>query len=818
MPPRERPTTAATPKPNGASAKSRVKLPDGAKAEAIEFAKVKINEKFKDAFRTELDELLDLPATLRSDATTRHDGRLVKLVLVTIHDRTGRSRAGIPVQLLDDGNAVVDRAFTSRTGFAILTFPGHAAHHTDGDEPDPTKGTIRILDGTANGITKAVEIGDHTQFADLTLMLEELPEIEVPDAESTLPPSAGLWPPPGLGDDPLTNLPPDFTPELCEAIAAKAGDEGDSLLGKLGDADDFRTRRTPLIKRLSVVRNGELPVATGSKEPRRYLVRLRQSWIFLGYTLGELAEVDALDPGSIIDETVGTVERSVEDVTQLVDRARSFATSSLSDVLNQTSKIDTLVKAATSTEVNASVGGWGIGIPGLFGIGSIGVGAGLRTGATTSTNVDTSLNVNHSISTAQTFVNEAVHSATRTLSSLARTVTTKVGRVSPLLSRVTNLLRWRVYENYAVCTHVEDVLELKAYQVLDIDPPDTPWPWPWPRPVQPVFSAREIVEYRRFFEAALLDPRYRSDYPALVDAVRTADGGRPITHVTVEADYSATLATGRLVVEINGAAAELRLRPENGRAVGVVRFQQAVPANQIRNVEVRLTSRPDVSLPLFQETFDHLMGVDVTKLSFWAGVEPGMPPSDVETVALHHDGDTGPITTTFQIAVQPTVVDATKNALWIHINQNPSYYLGVLAQAALLYPSLRDDSDKLQQIPADVWRLPIVGFEGNRIIVAKDPEAENSDVEKLLSDPGAATLVQIAAPGAYSEALQGLLSLVDAEGLIHPSLIPEPPAQVPPLQIVDLTGKQLVPASSNGTTPAPTPSVPTTPILPIPIP
>lgn len=796
MPAGPRKTVAAKPKDG-------VNLSQAVKFANVKYAKIKIADGFRERFRTDLEQLLDLPATLSSDATRAHDGRLVKLVLVTVHDRTGHSRAGIPLHLLDEAGTVVDRAFTSRTGLAILKFPeagiahAHAAHGAQ----DPTKGTVRILDGSANGIANAVEIPAAAQFTDLTLMLQTLPAVPMTSATDTVT-GAGLWPPPGLGDDPFTNLPPDFTPELCDAIAAKVGDERDSLLGKLGDADDFRTQKKPIIKRLSAVRNGTLTVGPNTQEPRRYLVRLRQSWIFLGYTLGELAEVDSLDPGSIIDETVGTVERSVEQVSRLVDQAKSFATSSLSDVLHESNRIDTLVKAATSTEVNASVSGWGIGIPGLFGAGGIGVGVGLRTGATTSTSVDTSLNVNHAISTAQSFVNEAIHSATSTLSSLARTVTTKVGRVSPLLSRVTNLLRWRVYENYAVCTHVEDVLELKSVPVLAIDETQRPQAGVI---TNPVFSPVEIAEYRRFFEPALLEPRLRTEYQALVDAVRVGPEGKPITHVTVEAEYTANVAQGRLVAEINGVAAELRLRPGAGRAVGVVRFPQPVPASELSRVDLRLTAT--VPQGFIAELVDHLFTVDITSVSVWAGREPGMRPSDTDTILMHVDGDASLAEATMFFTATPTLVDATKNPLWTHVNQNPSYYLGVLAQAALLYPSLRDDSDKLRQIPGDVWRLPIVGFEGNRIIVAKDPEAGNTDVEKLLSDPGAATLVQIAAPGAYSEALQGLLSLVDAEGLIHPSLIPVPAPVTAPLQIIDLTGKQLVPA------PAGTPSVPSTPVV-----
>jgi hypothetical protein len=782
----------------------------------IDYVKVKVKPAIDKRLAGDLKDLLDLPPTLSSAATRLQDGRLVKLVLVTIHNRAGQSRPGIPVQLLDENDLVIDRAFTSRTGFAILTFP---RPHLDPTAPPPapadTKGKLRILDGTAAGRVEAVTIPVGEQFVDITLMLATLPVLPVDTSAA----ADLLWPWPGVGDDPLTNLPADFTPELCDAVAAKAGDEGDSLLGKVGDPDDFRSRRTPLIKRLSVVRNGEETVSANSKEPRRFLVRLRQSWLFLGYTLGELAEVEALDPGEIVDEAVATVERSVEQVSRLVDQAKSFATSNVLDTLSETNKIDTLVQAATSTSVSASVSGWGFGIPG-FGIGSLGARAGVRTNATTSTDIDTSLHVNHAISTAQTMVNEAIHSTTSTLTSLARTISSKVAKVSPLLSRVTNLLRWRVYENYAVCTHVEDVLELVSFEVLDIPAADMPKNG---KVTKAVFSPEEIVEYRRFFEPSLLEPRLRGEYPALVDAVRVGPGGRPINHLTVEVAYSASYATGHLTIDVNGAVAELRLRPGGTRATATVRFGQPVPAAAITAATLTLTASPQIPdglLSFFKDAFDKLVSVDVTSVTIWAGVEPGLPPTLTQSLGsdLHLDGSGGSRQDTISFTVPPPLVDATANPLWLHVNLNPSYYLGVLAQAALLFPSLREDSDKLSAIPADVWRLPIVGFEGNHIVVLKNADPTSKDVVKLLGDPGAATLVQIAAPGAYSEALQGLLSLADAEGLIHPSLIPAPAPVMPPLSIVDLTGKQLVPVAANGSGPLPVPPgpVPPAPVPPVP--
>jgi hypothetical protein len=784
----------------------------------LTFLDVRPSKSIKDALSADLKKLLDLPARLGSAATRQHDGRLTKVVLVTVHDLAGQSRPGVPVHLLDDAGSVVDRAFTSRTGLVVLTFPssGHAHDHdhdhddAEAEAPAAVSGLVRILDGTEQGIVEPVTVPAQSQFTDVVLALPALPA--VPEVE-------GLWPPAGSGGSPLSELPPDFSPELCEAIAAKAGDEGDSLLGQLGKGDDFRTRRTPLVKRMTVVRNGEQTITPNSTEPRRYLVRLRQSWVFLGYTLGELTEVDALDPGQVLDETVGTLERTVDQVSQAVDRARQLASSSLFDSLSQTNRIDSLVRVATTSEAHAAAGGFAIGVPGLFGIGGGGAVAGLSATATTSTRVDTSLQVNHALSTSQSVVNEAVHNAMSSVHSLARTVTSKIGQTSPLLSRVTNLLRWRVYENYAVCTHVEDVLELVSVKVLDI--PEAS------RSVDGVvetalFTAEEVVEYRRFFEPALLDSRYRAAYPGLVQAVREkAGGGRPISHVTVDAAYSASLATGQLTVEVNGASSRVSLPPGGTRARVVVRFSRPVPAAVLTSMQLRLTATPAFPATLWGFTLPASgMTVDVTSVQLWAGSEPGTPATYAQGLgsALHAEAG-GSAVADLTFTVPPPVDDTRNDPLFVHVNQNPSYYIGVLAQAALLNPSLREDSHKLQAIPADVWRLPIVGFEGSRIVVAKDADPASEDVLRLLGDKGAATLVQLAAPGAYSEALQGLLSLADAEGLVHPKLLPVPAPAVPPLAVVDLTGQQLIPAPATTSpvvpSPTPTPSPGPVPVPPL---
>ena len=137
------------------------------------------------------------------------------------------------------------------------------------------------------------------------------------------------------------------------------------------------------------------------------------------------------------------------------------------------------------------------------------------------------------------------------------------------------------------------------------------------------------------------------------------------------------------------------------------------------------------------------------------------------------------------------VIDTTKNPLFRHVNINHTYYIGVLAQAALTVPSLRSDAPQLAAFPYDndIWRLPILGFEGDRVLILRNVDPEDPDVVAILeNDVGAGTLVQLAAPGAYGEALKGLLTilnldptkLVDEGTLIHPALLPQPPPVVVP--------------------------------------
>lgn len=755
-----------------------------------------------------LGDLTGLPPTLNSAATQEHDGRLTRLVLVTLEDRFGQSRPALGVHLLDEaGTTIVDRTRTDRSGLAVLSFPKVTAS-TSGTGPATVadlpqiKGIVRVMDGTKDGFRTPVTIPAGAQFVDLTLIVETLPQLPLPATPAPVTSGTSttsvtdaataivndLFPPRGLGDDPISRLPSDFTPELYDALVRKLDLEGDPILGAVAGGDDFRARRAPMITRTTVQRIAPAPAMrtslnNGQQQVNRFLVRLRQTWGFLGYSLGDLAEVESLDPGEILNETVGTIESNVEQIDKLVQQATQLTTSALQDQLSQQSKLDSLVKVATSTETYALAAGFAIGIPGLFGFGGGGALAGVNTSATTSTQVNTSLQVNHLLSTAQSIINQAVQQTTSQLSSLTRQITSQLGRVSPLLSRVTNLLRWHIFENYAVSTQVEDILQLVPVKILDI-PQGTN-----------LFSAEEIVEYRRFFEGSLLDPSVRGEFDSLARAVQiNLDGGLPISRIEVEVRYAATALTGHLLVDINGAQTQLTLLPGGTTAKGTIRFEQPV-LSSIYPVNLTLSSSLDGIGSDWLALFENLnnLAVDVTSIRFWATSGYGSFPNEIDTLDLHVSGGTGTATTNIVMsAAIPQIATAT-NPLVRHINQNPSYYIGLLARSALLYPSLRDDCPKLAQVPPQIWDLPIIDIEGDHIIVAKDVDLTDPAVQDLLTDNGAATIVQLASSGVYSEALQGLLSLTDAEKMIHPELLPPPAPVMPPIAIVDLAGNAISP-------------------------
>jgi hypothetical protein len=137
-----------------------------------------------------------------------------------------------------------------------------------------------------------------------------------------------------------------------------------------------------------------------------------------------------------------------------------------------------------------------------------------------------------------------------------------------------------------------------------------------------------------------------------------------------------------------------------------------------------------------------------------------------------------------------------EDPLVVHINRNPTYYMGLLVKAALANPSLRFDVPQLRRIGPDslIWKIPIHGFAGNKALILAP--ATGLDVDALLDDLGRATVIQLAVDGNWSEAMQGENFLADLVGQLFPVL----EGLELPLELLQglTSGSGLVPALVDG--------------------
>lgn len=779
-----------------------------------------------------LKKLLDRPPTLSDDATQRLDGRRIPVVLAFVRDPQGRTQPGMLVRLLQ-GDRLIDQSRTNPRGVALLRFPFPVEIP---NKPRPaSEGILEVLAPGMDALKKPVSIPGDRQHGVVELVVQKLPDL--PNMGNTLNNAIAGGEDAvqkvmdelrkrlrrlGLGvefqDNPLDRLPADFSTELCADVTKLLGSTEDPILSLAGEAGDFRRRRVPIIKRVTVPRLGLNP-AGDNAPPRRYLVRLRQQWTFIGYTLGEIANVEGLDPGSIVNETLESVQKLTEKVARTVESVSSQALESTSSFLNQGTSIDALLQVATSVRATAAAGGFML--PGIGGFGA--ATASLSTNASTRTRVNTSLQVNSGLQAAKTLVNEALRTSMSTLRNLETTVTKALGQISPLLSRVTNLLRWTLYENYMVCTHVEDVVEIQSVPItssLGLEE-------------AVLFSDEDIAEYRRIFEPLLLEPKLKPHFELLRRAVAARRAATmPASTAYLSFEYASFMAGADLKITINGQTRVITLRPGGTRAQETIQFLVPIPmplasAPSGLKIELSLDIRPElIRLPPFLANFTNVTmpvaSVSVSRMHVRLESAPGYALEND-----HHfgngfrvtskDGETSDsVTGGVEVRVPAPAVRTESDPLFIHVNRNRHYYFGLLAQAALADPSLRDDAPQLSVFNGnhDLWRLPIIGFEGNRALVIGDaddtiPEVLN-DLNLFRNDPGAATVIQIAAPGAYSEALQGLLSLTDAVGKLHPNLLQAAPTMLAPVMpVASLAGGgPLAGAPAAGGTPA-LPSLPT---------
>lgn len=705
--------------------------------------------------------------TLPGLATQAYDGRKRRLVLGVVHDEAGASRGGIEARLLDATGHMLDRTFTDPTGLFLLRYPIGESEAAElngklvvGGKPQPN-----------------FRVPAHRQHTVIDVSISPLPE---PTPHAPVP-------------NPLNRLPADFSMSLCDDLRRLRTTLLDPILGHLAPEGDFRAERLPLVKRFTVPVVGEAPAHA------RYLVRVRQEWMFAGYTLGEIDEVDSLDPGMVLEERTDTFQRAVSQASRAASLSTIEEETEVRSLLQRLSSVDQLVTVTQTPSVQkhsdgySTVGGilggvLGFGVGSLFGGGGAGAGVGSKLGgwigglfgggdhgaspftSSTRTDTDTSLRVNTYLHTSRSLVNSQIRTATSMLRSVSVRHSRELEQVSPLLSRVTNLMRWTLYENYIVSTSVEDVVQVRRQRVVK------------PRPlVGALFTDADIVEYRRFFEPLLLEPRLRPHFEHLRQAVELRrTGGLPIRTVHVAVDYSATIGSADLQMSVGGREIRLRLAPGDTEVRGTLVLDRPIKANELDSATFELNGRAQFM------GFAPLLNVQVSRLRFWYDTPHAAAPDQAVRMAdrLKVTLQDPNATCRLDLQPKPRFVDTSQDELFLHVHRNETYYFGVLLQAAYHHPHLRSDARQLASIGPDseLWQLPILGFEGLDVLYLGEPEGvtpenvrvKDKEVARLIGDPGAATIIQIAAPGAYSEALQGLLSLKDAEGRIHPALLPRP--------------------------------------------
>lgn len=741
-----------------------------------------------------LRKLVDNIPKLRDRATVMMDGRQQAVVLVVIRDTKAFMRSGIEVQLFDkQGKTLLDLSRTDRNGIVLLKFPvSHQKRTTR------TEGLVRLSDQSK---TQEVSVPPFpVQHTVVTIALPELPIVPPLKHKDLM--RAMLDP--LRGDNPLERLPSDFTTTLCDTLTSILPTVTDPIFNGVLPTNDFRSQRTPILKRLTIPRVVAKPVNGG--RPRRFLVRARQVWTFMGYSLGELATLEALDPGKVIKEAQTSADQLAQTVSRLTDYSTTEVIGTLKTWLNEISGIDSVVNVATNIDPKVVAGlearggvpgaliGGGLGLIAAGPLGAIlggllgslfsgpsGVeavaGANVATTTGTSTDTDTSLEVNSRVRIAQSVTNQAKRKINGLLEQAQSLVSRDVGQVSPLLSRVTNLVHWTMYENYIVCNHIEDVFEIEERQFVDM--PSGPIDMPV------YFNDEDIVEFRPFFQPALLEPQLAQHFGILRDAIQQRlAGGLPVSRVIIAIDYSAFLVSADLVLRLGASEVVLRLSPGITRTNVVLNISPVLPS-QLGPLECTLSAVLPRPAFLLGSPAGFPGGVTVSAFRIWFnGSASGNPTQEASfTTELAVTSQSASVSHVLPLLAPPMIIDTTKNPLFRHVNRNHTYYMGVLAQAALTIPSLRTDAvNQLAGYPYEheLWRLPILKFEGDRVLLLKDVD-HNSDpdvVAMLQNDAGAATVMQLAVPGAYGEALKGALSilnidptaLVNEADLIHPAL------------------------------------------------
>ncbi|MGB0651592.1 MAG: beta/gamma crystallin-related protein [Thermoplasmatota archaeon] len=564
--------------------------------------------------------MLDTNPRLAGRGNEISDGRRTKMALAVVSDQDGNAVSGHPVRLYDEHERLVDRTRTNAGGIAILLFPrGNTSAST---------GVIEA-GRLASGLVKAVfKIPEESQHAFVSIVVDQLGPLESHAAV-----------------DPLPRLPSVFSPSLYDDLLRLNYACSSPLLPQLDLSDGNGAGRTRTVRRLKMTRVS--PVSEEGLPRRRYLVTVRQEWAFVGYSLGSLANLQSLAPGQVLRESKDTVERiksraeqvsaqAIEDIVSTAEQAAHQA-NTVESLLSEASHMANRTNASTETNVSSTAVTAGASIPFVASVAvahsssrastTAQFAQALSSSAVASSTTDATQEASAVMAAAESRINNQVKKTQATIKSLETALVRTIDQISPLLSRATNLLKWTVYENFLVLSHVEDVKEIYLEHITSV-----------PRSPGTLFDATNILDFMSFFAPDILDQSLLMGVASLRDQVAQGGGAEH---------------------------------------------------------------------PIVQ-----------------------------------------------------------------HVNRNRTYYLGLLLNAAMDVPALRDDAPQLRRFGAghQLWRLPIMGFVGDRALITRDVRSSDAFARQLLSDPGSATTIRVASQGTYGEVLQGLHSLAELEGVLPPGL------------------------------------------------
>ena len=670
------------------------------------------------------------PFGARSSATVARTRN--PLVLVRVVDSTATPMPGVRLELFAKDGTFLDAVETDAIGLGLLRFP---AETTTSSVLPAIAGTVRV-DGTDDHDVVVPEDDDF-----VVLHLQRSATLALLGTETF------------RHDSVLPRLPAFFSIRATDEIARHrvTADGPDACF-----ADAVRrqcTYRAPRVRWIYVRRT----VYRGLKPPRRLYVRLRQEWHFVGHSFGQPERIDSRDVATI----VGSVDAQL-DASLSVSGRLDASTSSLLGV-----DASGRLRAAASLdgELDASVGLH------LF---EGGLGNPLSASGDADVSIDTSLLVSAQLKMRASLRNQ-LH-ARASLSGRANLnleADAAIG-VNPTLSRELNIPRFVIHENYLVSSFVEDVQELREIELFEelnektvIRLPGFP-NFPIPINPPPLFPPADVVEYRPIFERQLLEPALAGRFRALRTALDAAAGRGPlIRRLRFEITYSAT-SRGRFHATVLGRSVTIKLPPGQSQA----RLAIDLPGGQFLDV----LNGETVDFHVTIEPIDLIAGgVGTIRITSITAYSDASPHGQRMTIPAGDDLEANAGTFVDSLATVgldlPTPdAGLLSDPLVVHVNRNPTYYMGLLVKAALTNPSLRHDVPQLKRIGADsvLWRLPIHGFAGNKALVLVP--ATGAEVDTILDDLGRGTVIQLAVDGNWSEAMQGQSLLVDALGQLFPVL------------------------------------------------